>query len=530
MTTQRADRGMTTAPHHLAAEVGRDVLAAGGSAVEASVAMAATLAVVYPHMTGIGGDGFWLVHEPDGQVRAIHGCGRAAAAADLGLYGGLKEIPTRGGLAANTVAGTVSAWAAVLAASGSRWPLEELLAPAIRLARSGVPATAGGAQVARDKGPELRAQPGAYAEVFEPEGRPLREGDVLKQPRLADTLEALARDGPDSFYRGELAAAMAADLAALGSPLAPADLADHQAETPTPLRRRALGAELFNTAPPTQGLTSLMILALFERLGAGTSGAFDHVHGLVEATKQAFLVRDGLLGDPAGMPRAAQDLLDDDRALDEMAARISPQRALPWPHRGPAGDTTWFAAADVRGQVVSAIQSTYFEFGSGLVLPQTGVVWQNRGSSFRLGADGPNALRPGRQPFHTLNPALARFDDGRLMAYGTMGGEGQPQTQAAIFTRYACLGMDLQEAISAPRWLLGRTWGQATTTLKLEDGFTPDLISALRAAGHDVEVLPRLSAAMGHAGAIVRHPHGVFEGASDPRSDGAAVGVQETSG
>ena len=171
---------------------------------------------------------------------------------------------------------------------------------------------------------------------------------------------------------------------------------------------------------------------------------------------------------------------------------------------------------------MSCIQSTYFEFGSGLVLPDTGIVWQNRGSSFRLAADGWNALKPGRRPFHTLNPALARFDDGRVMAYGTMGGEGQPQTQAAVFARYA-RGVDIQEAIAAPRWLLGRTWGEQSTTLKLEDGFAPALYTALAVAGHEVERVGGLTATMGHAGAVVRHADGRMEGATDPRSDGGVA-------
>jgi gamma-glutamyltranspeptidase/glutathione hydrolase len=173
--------------------------------------------------------------------------------------------------------------------------------------------------------------------------------------------------------------------------------------------------------------------------------------------------------------------------------------------------------------VVSAIQSTYFEFGSGLVLPRTGITWQNRGSSFRLAESGWNALAPGRKPFHTLNPALARFADGRVMAYGTMGGEGQPQTQAALFTRYARYGQDLQAAISAPRWLLGRTWGDQSTTLKLEDGFAPELYVALADAGHQVERVGPLTATMGHAGAIVRHEDGRLDGATDPRSDGGVA-------
>lgn len=522
--TLRARRGMAVAPHHLAAQAGRDVLREGGSAVEACVAMAATLAVVYPHMTGIGGDGFWLVREADGRVHAIDACGRSAQAATLAFYAGQAQIPWRGPGAANTVAGTVSGWALALAGEGNRLPLARLLEEAIAHARAGVPVTAGGAQVAAAKGAELRAQPGAYAATFEPDGRALREGELLRQPRLADTLAQLARAGLDDFYRGALARTIAADLAALGSPLALADLQAHRAQASTPLHVRLEQATLYNHAPPTQGLASLLILALFERLQVQQGEGFAHVHGLVEATKQAFLIRDAHVGDPAWMSLDPQALLDDAAALDGLAARIDPAHALPWPQPAQAGDTTWFGAIDGRGQAVSCIQSTYFEFGSGLVLPATGITWQNRGCSFGLAADGWNALKPGRKPFHTLNPALAVFDDGRVMSYGTMGGEGQPQTQAAIFSRYARFGMPLQQAVSAPRWLLGRTWGEDSTSLKLEDRFAPELIQALRAAGHVVELLPAHTSVMGHAGALVREADGTLSGAADPRSDGVVAG------
>lgn len=518
--TPRCYRGIVTAPHHLAAQAGRDVLADGGSAVEAAVAVAACLSVVYPHMTGIGGDGFWLIAEPDGRVHAIDACGGAAAAATLALYEGHRAVPWRGPLAANTVAGTISGWGAALATGGTGLPLARLLGDAIHHAEAGVAVSAGGAVIAAGKGAELRGQPGGWAATFEPGGRPLVEGDRLRQPRLAATLHALATDGLDGFYRGTLAQAIAAELAALGSPVTGDDLAAHRATTPAPLSVAIAGATLYNTAPPTQGLASLLILALFDRLGVTEGEGFAHLHGLVEATKQAFLVRDAHVGDPALMTLDPQELLDDAAALDALAARIDPAAALPWPQPSALGDTCWFAAADARGQVVSCIQSTYFEFGSGVVLPETGITWQNRGTSFRLAEDGWNALRPGRKPFHTLNPALARFADGRVMAYGTMGGEGQPQTQAAIFTRYARFGAGLQEAVSRPRWLLGRTWGEDSTSLKLEADVEPAVVAALAQAGHRVETVSACNGVMGHAGAIVRHADGLLEGATDPRSDG----------
>jgi len=515
--------GLVTAPHHLAAEAGLSVLRDGGTAVEACVATAAALAVVYPHMTGIGGDGFWLIREPGGLAHAVHGCGGAAVRADLSLYAGMDAVPTRGPLAANTVAGTISAWEVALETGKGTMPPERLLRDAIAYAEAGVPVTKGGAEIALAKGDELRIQPGAYASTFEPDGRPLVEGDMLRQPVLAQTLRTLAKCGLDDYYRGGLADMIASDLETLGSPVSRADLAAHRATRPDPLHVPIEGATLYNSAPPTQGFASLMILALFDRLSVHAADNFDHVHGLVEATKQAFLLRDIYVGDPAYTDFDFQGLLDDPAVLDELAKRIDPAQALPWPQPPQWGDTCWFGAADRHGCVVSCIQSTYHEFGSGLVLPQTGITWQNRGSSFRLAESGWNALKPGRKPFHTLNPALAVFDDGRTMAYGTMGGEGQPQTQAALFTRYARYGVDLQECISRPRWLLGRTWGEQSTTLKLEDGFDDALYAQLATAGHDVERVGPLTATMGHAGAIVRYPDGRMEGATDPRSDGGVA-------
>ena len=514
LNTSRSRRGMVTAPHRLASQAGLQVLREGGNAIEAAVATAAALAVVYPHMNSIGGDGFWLIAEPGQAPVAIDASGRAAAGASLALYRdhGLASVPWRGPLAANTVAGTLSGWDAALAISrrwGGRLPLARVLADAIAYAEDGVLATEGMAELVAAKWDELSALPSAsVCGLFG--AAPPRPGDVIRQPALAATLRRLAED-------------FAADLAGLGSPVAHRDLTSHTASVVAPLSVRIGGADLFNLPPPTQGLASLMILALFDRLGVTEGEGFAHIHGLVEATKQAFLVRDRHVGDPAHMEVDAQSLLDDAAGLDARAARIDPRRALPWPQPPSAGDTVWFGAIDGEGRAVSTIQSTYFEFGSGLLLPRTGVIWQNRGASFRIAEDGWNALKPGRKPFHTLNPAMARFDDGRTMVYGTMGGEGQPQTQAAVFTRYAMYGEGLQAAVTAPRWLLGRTWGEESTSLKLEDRFDPALVAALRAAGHDAELLASFTSTMGHAGALVRHPDGTLEGAADPRSDGAVA-------
>ncbi len=527
LKTRYAAGGMVTAPHHLAAEAGLSVLKEGGDAIEAMIAMAAAVAVVYPHMNGIGGDGFWLIAAPGKDVIGIDACGAAAAAANPELYAhqGVASIPERGPLAALTVAGTVSGWDAALGISrrwDGRMPLSRLLADAVRHGRDGIAVTAGQQLNTAAKLDGLRDAPG-FTETFLADGSVPAEGALFRQPRLAATLEQLGRVGLDDFYRGGLAAAIAADLASVGSPVSAADLAGHRALEVAPLSVEISAGTLYNMPPPTQGLASLMILALFDRLGVAEGETFDHVHGLIEATKRAFLVRDRHVTDPAFMTREAREFLQP-ALLDAEAAKIDRRTALPWPQPARPGDTVWLGAIDDAGRAVSFIQSLYWEFGSGVVLPETGILWQNRGISFALDAASANPLMPGRKPFHTLNPALARLADGRVMVYGNMGGEGQPQSQAAVFSRYALFGQGLQAAVTAPRWLLGRTWGEESMSLKLEDRFDPALVRDLRAAGHEVELLGAFDDLMGHAGAVVHHPDGLIEGASDPRSDGAAMG------
>jgi gamma-glutamyltranspeptidase/glutathione hydrolase len=274
--------------------------------------------------------------------------------------------------------------------------------------------------------------------------------------------------------------------------------------------------------PPTQGLASLLLLGTLDRLNVKTVDSFEYVHALVESTKAAFSIRDRYVTDPAYMEVPAERFLDH-KVLDELAGGVSMEKAAPWPQAALGGDTVWLGAVDAEGRAVSFIQSLYWEFGSGVVLPQSGIVWQNRGISFSLDEEHHNHLKPHRRPFHTIQPALARLKDGRVMAYGTMGGEGQPQTQAMLFSRHVLLGQKLQEAVTAPRWLLGKTWGDEATSLRVESRFDANLIDMLKAAGHDVQVVGPYEEVMGHAGALVYHPDGLIEGASDPRSDGAVA-------
>ncbi len=522
-------RGVVAAPHAAAVEDGRAILEEGGNAIEAMIAMAASIAAVYPHMNHIGGDGFWLIREPNGRVRAIMGAGRAGAKATIRFYreAGHHEIPSRGPRAALTVPGAVAGWQLAFDAARSlrgRLPLDLLLEPAIKHAREGYKVTRSQTQLTRDKYNELEASPG-FLQTFLVDGKAPEEGAILKQTALAATLDQLANAGLADFYRGDVGREIAADLERIGSPVTRDDLTSYEALITEPLSVKVGAGTLYNTPPPTQGLASLIILALYDRLRISEGESFAHIHGLIEATKRAFLVRDRIVTDPDRVDGPLSRFLDAG-FLDGEAAMIDARRAAPWPDPAARGDTIWMGAADKSGLVVSYIQSIYWEFGSGCVLPGTGVLMQNRGASFSLNDKALNALEPGRRPFHTLNPALAVLKDGRVMAYGTMGGEGQPQTQSAVFTRHITYKQPLETALDAPRWLLGRTWGSSHMNLRLEKRFDEKLIDRLMSAGHDVEVLGAdYSDTMGHAGAVVFHPDGTCEGGHDPRADGGAAGV-----
>ena len=268
-----------------------------------------------------------------------------------------------------------------------------------------------------------------------------------------------------------------------------------------------------------------MILALFDRLSVREAESFEHIHGLIEATKRALRMRDRVVTDPNYLAHALDRCLEP-RFIAGEAMKIDRRKAARWPLPFGEGDTIWMGAADKSGLVVSYIQSLYWEFGSGCVLPATGVLMQNRGISLSLQPGALNMLAPGRLPPHTLNPALAVLRDGRVMAYGAMGGDGQPQTQGALFTRHVTYGEPLASALDRPRWLLGRTWGSPQTKLRMESRFDGNLIDALAAAGHEVEVLSEpYSDVMGHAGAAILLPDGSCEGAHDPRADGGAAGM-----
>ena len=522
-------RGVVAAPHAAAVDDGRAILGEGGNAIEAMLAMAASIAVVYPHMNHLGGDGFWLIREPSGRVRALMGAGPAGAKATQRFYrdAGYDEIPPRGPFAALTVPGAVGAGLLAQEAAkgqGGKLPLALLLAPAIGRARDGYTVTRSQARLTAEKLPEMDKATG-FGKTFLLDGKMPEVGARLRQTEFAATLEHLAHAGLEDFYRGDVGREIAADLDRIGSPVTRGDLEEYRAIVAEPLSVTTQAGTLYNSPPPTQGLASLMILALFDRLRVAQAEGFEHIHGLVEATKRALRIRDRVVTDPDKISGDLARYLSPN-FIDAEATKIDARKAARWPAPYGEGDTIWMGAADASGLVVSYIQSLYWEFGSGCVLPGTGILMQNRGASFSLDPKSLNVLTPGRRPFHTLNPALAKLKDGRLIAYGTMGGDGQPQSQAAVFTRYVNFRQPLDRALDAPRWLLGRTWGSTHTNLRMESRFDGNLVDRLLSAGHDVAVLDEAySDTMGHTGAVVLHPDSTLEGGHDPRADGGAAGV-----
>ena len=528
METPVFSRAAVAAPHMAAARAGKAILAEGGNAIEAMLAMAAAIAVVYPHMNSIGGDAFWLVREPGGRVRYIEACGFAGAKATIGFYREQDHayIPRRGPLSALTVPGAVGGWALaheLAQACGGRMPLSALLHEAVALARGGYEQSASEARYGYREKEALAAAPG-FAETFLVDGKIPMAGTPRRAERLGATLAHLAEAGLDDFYRGDVGREIAADLTRIGAPVVREDLARYRAVMRAPLSLKFPGRTLYNAPPPTAGLASLVTLGIFERLGVNRPESFEHIHGLVEASKRALAVRNGVC-------------VDFDHCREDVAAYLSPKflaaaagaidmkRAAPWPLPPGDGDTVWMGAIDASGFAVSYIQSIFWEYGSGCVLPATGVLLQNRGVSFSLDPASVNALAPGKRPMHTLNPPLCVFDDGRVLSYGAMGGDGQPQFQAQVLTRFL-FGAGLADAIDAPRFRYDKTWKATSATLKMEPRFESSLVARLKAAGHGVE----MSAApyedsFGHAGGVIGHVDRHVEAAHDPRSDGGAEGL-----
>lgn len=532
-------RGMIAASHYLASAAGFEMLRRKGSAVDACIAANAALAVVYNHMAGLGGDLFAQVwDEKSGQVRALNGSGRSGENATIDFYksNDMDKIEARGPLAANTVPGVVDAWRELHQNYG-KLDWEELFEPAVRHASDGFPISPKFSDYIREKAPVLEKFETA-ARIFLPGGKAPRPGEIFRQKDLADSLRLIAAQGADAFYRGELAEKIVGGLREAGGLLTAGDLAEHRSDWVEPLRAVYKDWEVTELPPNTQGIATLLILNLIEKfdlreIGHGTP---DYYHLMTEAVKLAFADRDRWVTDPETIEIPYEKLLsksyaDERRRLIDMerAAKeedVRPGAGAPRTQTKTGGDTVYMCAVDADGTCCSLIQSVYHEFGSAFVPEGTGILLQNRGSFFELDPDHPNALAPRKRTFHTIIPAMALGGDGRpALLFGTMGGEGQPQTQTAMLTRIADYGFNVQEAIEAPRWLYGRTWGQQSKTLKLEARIGDGVVTELKRRGHDTEILEHWSQKMGHAQAIfIDRDAGALHGGADPRGEGLAIG------
>ncbi|RQG92686.1 gamma-glutamyltransferase [Natrarchaeobius halalkaliphilus] len=538
----RAENGMIATSHHLASQAGITTLEEGGSAVDAAIAANAVLCVVYPHMAGLGGDGFWLIHAPDDdEVRALNASGPTGREATRAFYRdrGRDTIPERGLESALTVPGAVDGWREAHDSFGSlAW--SRLFEPAIEYAEEGMPVSRSVADWIVEDVPVFEEYPSS-GDIFLPDGSVPGVGDRIEQPDLADSLETISERGArDGFYDGEIAERICADLNDRGSPLLADDFAEFEAEWVEPITTTYRGYTAYEFPPNTQGFAALQVLNLLEDYDVESwgDGTVEYYHHLAEAVKVAFADRDEWLTDPdfvdvpvdeltsKGYADDRRDLIEADSAL-EMGA-VDPgitfdgdaDRAS-----DPGGDTVYFCAVDEDGLAVSVIQSIYHDFGSGVVGGDTGIIMQNRGSFFSLDESHPNRLEPEKRTFHTLIPAMLTRDDDPYLLYGTMGGEGQPQTHAAMVTRLVDFGYDVQQAIEAPRWLMGRTWGTESRDLSLEGRISDEVVRGLRLRGQPTRVLTDWDDNMGHAQAIrIDRERGWLEGGADPRGDGSALG------
>ena len=522
--------GMVTSPHALATQCGVKVLEHGGNAVEAAIATVAALCVTYPHFCGLGGDAFFIIADPKGQIQNISGIGQATQ--NTSGYAG--NNPLRGPRSALTTAGLVDALRCAWDIStqmGGRASWASLLQPAIDLARDGHAVSASEQFWLAFRSAQAHEIPNVFS-AFAHAGRVPDVGTFRRQLQLAHTLETLAFRGPRDFYEGSLARRLAQGLVNAGSPLTATDLALTRARVEEPLRLPYRGGTLVAHRPPTQGITTLQIMGILERfdLRAIPEGSADYYHLLVEAIKQAFLDRNRYLADPDHAEVPMDRLLSVDH-LDTQAGAIDVHRALDWPHSFQTGDTVYVGTRDVHGNAVSALATVYFDWGSGVMAGDTGVLWHNRGAAFSLDAKHPNALAPGKRPFHTLNPGMYLIDGKPSIIYGTQGADGQPQTLAAILTRMIDYRMEPLRALAQPRFLLGKTFSDPADSLKIESDVPLAVQVELARRGHLLRTVDTQSPLMGHPGAILFDPEsGLMLGAHDPRSDGLAIGVEAISG
>jgi gamma-glutamyltranspeptidase / glutathione hydrolase len=524
MSPITAPRGMVATPHPAATEAGIEALRAGGTAVDAAVAANAMLAVVYGNACGIGGDAFALVWDPsEAHLYGFNGSGRSPA--DLSIDrvrgAGHETMPPRGPFTVN-VPGAVDAWAQLLDRFGRR-SLADALLPAADAAERGYQLTritAGAIQAS------LPWFDDAAREVFGSAGGP---GDTFRQPLLAASLRAIADGGRDAYYGGPIGDEIARAVQAAGGAMSAEDIAGHRGDWVEPIATAYRDHELATIPPNSQGITALIALNVLSRLDwpAGLPMSADRIHAQVEAIKVAWSERDRCVTDPDRGLADPSALLSDAHAA-RLASRLSADRAQTFePANPPGGGTVYLCAADADGMLVSLIESNYMGFGSGIMGGSTGIMLQNRGAYFSLDPEHPNALAPGARTLHTLMPGMLLRDGRAEVALGAMGGDGQPQTMVQLVTGLLDDGLDPQAAVSRPRWV-AQTDAPFTPLRSLaieSDGVDDATVEALRARGHEIELVDPKTPLMGWAQVIRRLPDGTYEGGADPRADSLVAGL-----
>ncbi|MEE2613003.1 MAG: gamma-glutamyltransferase, partial [Acidobacteriota bacterium] len=517
--------GAVTAGHPLAAEAGLRVLEAGGLAMDAAITAAAVLAVARPHMNGVGGDMFLLYFDSGTNLTyALNGSGRAGSAKTLEELKaeGLERVPGSGPLSVS-VPGAVGAWAEGLRRFGTI-SFAAALEPAVELATAGLPVSERLAADIAGAEAKLRREPEAER-LFLPGGAPPQPGDILPRPDLAETLRTLQEHGPDELYTGALGRKVVRFLQDRDGLVTHNDMADYLPEWVQPISTRYQGFQVMAFPPNTQGVTLLEELALLQHidpdLAALGHNSADYLHTLSEAIRLAFLDRNNEVADPQAMRVSVDELLDETR-IRELAATIDPTGSAPVLWTEPTEDhpnTVYVIAVDQYGNVVSLIQSLFATFGSGLVVPDTGIVLQNRGSLFRFEEDHPNVFAPQRRPFHTLCPVIVLSNDLPWLALGTPGGDGQTHTIVQVLNNIQLFGMSPQEAIDAPRL---RRLGDGS--LAIEDRVPQEVRDALEARGYTVHARSGWTAEFGGAQAVlIDQIAGRRSAGADRRREGWAV-------
>ena len=522
-----APHGLVASPHYLASQAGVDILKRGGTAVDAAIATNAVLNVVYPHMCGIGGDAFWLIYDASKKDLAfLNASGRSPYAASIEYFqkAGMKSIPVRG-LLAVTVPGAVDGWFQAHGRYG-KLPIPSILEPAIGYARNGYPIGHILSFKIHEAVSELSRFP-TSKNLFLPGGKAPRPGDVLTNPGLAGSLEKIAREGRDVFYRGEIARAIVKFSQENGGLLSEKDFQDTQSTWRDPISTQYRGYKVFETAPNSQGLTALLILNLLEGYDLSSLGfqSPDHLHLTVEAKKVAFADRNHYISDPDMVKIPVAELLSKEyaakrRSLIRMDRAMDSAAVAPG---NPGRDTIYLCVVDEMGNAVSLIQSLFHSFGSAVVAGETGIVLQNRGAYFSLNPGHVNCLKPHKRTFHTLMASMTFRDGKPFMVFGTSGADGQPQTHAQVMTAVFDFGLDMQSALEAPRWVAGRELPE--NALAVESRLPAATVEELRKRGHEIQVAESWAQTMGSAHGIIIHPeNGLRMGGADPRSDGAAIG------